>query len=1603
MAAVSEDPITLWLKLGALEKLEQVVLDGYGDQLYGKTSRIPQVNKFLRQVPIFQSKIDEIHKAVSTGSLRDVQHLIDRKKLAFCRDHLGASPMHKAVLFSQKPVIDYLLDRYPSVVHARDHRGRTPLHYAAVLSDGGDIYKMLLDHGADVKATDVYGNRPEYYMHAQDEMDLEALREGNDKPPPKVNENIVKHFQHMGGNQVEGPRSAKVVGSRTQIREMIVNGSLEQLEELVLQGHGDRLLGESATNPIVKDFIRMVPVYMERIYEIHRAVTRGRLRDVQTLLDRKKLALSRDPLGATPLHKAVMYGHKEVVEYIATNFPLSKDAKDLEGRTPLHYAAALRDNHEIYNLLVALSANPLALDYRGKTAEYYLQFPEHLHLEQMIKQSQRTNANYMANNASRLKAASPKRKSPYPARASVALDVNGNINSINDETKEINNVEKSTAFKMPKKALFRSQPLLPPPKLKRLEINSANIKRWVREEDLEKLEDAVLEGFGEKVALQKSESEKLQKYINDQVPLLVRKIEAIHIAVTNDDITELQNHLQDTDHMVLAKDHFGMAPIHRAVLMNKRDTLAFLIDRFPETVNARDKEGRTALHYAAAMSREPNGASNYFKTLLEAGADPRIRDNQGRSPEYYRTHQVPIPHKLNLQQKKKLRSKSEPPLHKAKKLPGINGGGLPQVTMDKITGWFQSGDVDSIREFVSDGYGQHLVGKTSWNEDVRQYIKTLPSHLLSVGSAFHAVERGDRESLEKQLQHDDSLLRTRNSDGVALIHSAVLHDQLNIINYFLDKYPQLLNLKDRMGRTPLHVAGQQRNQYLYSVLAAAGADPMILDQKGRTAEFYMNSTNKITNKPTHISPTSSSPENDSSDVKSPEDDQPPVKEKEEEEEVIVDDKEEKQPEELLPTEEHTEDIQEEKKEENEEENEEEKEEGEMEKETGKEEEEEIVGIEEKKEEEAEEPDSAEKDFDSPPEQEKKGSSSSADRLNELIDVWIRDKDLLRLEHVVIAGQGDRLVGRSSSDRQVQEFLELVPTYMARIRGVHEAVIRGSLGEVESVLTRKRFALSRDQLGASPLHLAVLHGHSDIVKYIIDNFPEALDGPDNEGRTPLHYAAVMRDGGNYYKILLMAGADETVKDKSDRTPDYYLTHPGVLTIRDLLEGYRIRENQSPSQVNIWQRPPTDEAEKLDLFDHDSFGGETPDFADTPTPEGTAEEKAVETEMERSDQQEEAQSKPLIDYPILFDRQNKDSRYLAGVLGDALVKGLAQVAQRRPSDPIGYLATYLYQYAAMKSSAPHTSSEPEVADDEEEEEEEDDMMNADEEEKEDARVDDLRSAPLDVLAEDPEEMDDDDEEFSLEFEDHTKMKDEEGQTVLHFAAARVHPDGSFYGLLSHAEVLIAERDVLYRTCRDVAEDSDKEDNVMAIDRFIFDAFQQPKTSLIRMLLHEGYDHMIHIRDPSGQSLISVLEQKRLHTSHGLAREVTEFVRKREELYGFIRKNYLEGVARLAKSDGTLVSAKGTRSRSALHIAVLFQHIGIITALVKANSSAVHVTDNLGRTPLHYAMAMDKVDKIAKILISAGALKTTKDVRMRTPSFFFIYKEEIERLRDEELRLA
>lgn len=82
-------------------------------------------------LPQYQAKIQAIHKAIEQGNLRAVKLLIDRKKLALCRDGRGFSPLHKAIIFNRIDISKYLIRNYPqSVLNAMDQSKKTPLHYA---------------------------------------------------------------------------------------------------------------------------------------------------------------------------------------------------------------------------------------------------------------------------------------------------------------------------------------------------------------------------------------------------------------------------------------------------------------------------------------------------------------------------------------------------------------------------------------------------------------------------------------------------------------------------------------------------------------------------------------------------------------------------------------------------------------------------------------------------------------------------------------------------------------------------------------------------------------------------------------------------------------------------------------------------------------------------------------------------------------------------------------------------------------------------------------------------------------------------------------------------------------------------------------------------------------------------------------------------------------------------------------------------------------------------------------------------------------------------------------------------------------------------------
>ena len=75
-----------------------------------------------------------------------------------------------------------------------------------------------------------------------------------------------------------------------------------------------------------------------------------------------------------------------------------------------------------------------------------------------------------------------------------------------------------------------------------------------------------------------------------------------------------------------------------------------------------------------------------------------------------------------------------------------------------------------------------------------------------------------------------------------------------------------------------------------------------------------------------------------------------------------------------------------------------------------------------------------------------------------------------------------------------------------------------------------FPAAKDRYGRTLMHLAILYGHSDMVKFMIDQTPDLVKERDNLLRTPLHYAAASPLRRQIYGPLVnQAGGDATALD------------------------------------------------------------------------------------------------------------------------------------------------------------------------------------------------------------------------------------------------------------------------------------------------------------------------------------------------------------------------------------------------------------------------------------------------------------------------------------------
>ena len=66
----------------------------------------------------------------------------------------------------------------------------------------------------------------------------------------------------------------------------------------------------------------------------------------------------------------------------------------------------------------------------------------------------------------------------------------------------------------------------------------------------------------------------------------------------------------------------------------------------------------------------------------------------------------------------------------------------------------------------------------------------------------------------------------------------------------------------------------------------------------------------------------------------------------------------------------------------------------------------------------------------------------------------------------------------------------------RVQALHAVVEKGDLRVAKETLDRRQLTTARDVSGLPLLHKAVIYEHTDIMRYMLQHFPECLDLTDH---------------------------------------------------------------------------------------------------------------------------------------------------------------------------------------------------------------------------------------------------------------------------------------------------------------------------------------------------------------------------------------------------------------------------------------------------------------------------------------------------------------------------
>ena len=403
-----------------------LVDDNYNDSLLHYAA----LQGFLGTVHFFIEKIEcdpdcknqrkrtPLHHAVDQLHFDVVKYLIERQHCdPLSADEEGTSPLHLAILKAGRDetliqfsavgsikAVKFLIEDKKCDLNYKDYSGKTPLHHA---SEGGhfDVVKYLVNHDPNKDSSkkvfmithDHVNNTPLHYAAQNGHLEVikffteEIICDPNCKGQFG---RILLHYCSEGGHldcvkylvekhhcdplwldeKGDTPLHMAVLNSRLNIIQYIAVTLNSEIYDYLNMNNNDFLLHYAAHNgylTVVKLFIDDVKCDANCMGKIkrtslHNASLNGHIDIVKYLVDHCDL-LCPDEYSDIPLHLAALNGHLDIVKIFVEDMKCDPNCKGQFKRTSLHNAS-LNGYIDIVKYLVEIHhCDPLCPDIDSKT------------------------------------------------------------------------------------------------------------------------------------------------------------------------------------------------------------------------------------------------------------------------------------------------------------------------------------------------------------------------------------------------------------------------------------------------------------------------------------------------------------------------------------------------------------------------------------------------------------------------------------------------------------------------------------------------------------------------------------------------------------------------------------------------------------------------------------------------------------------------------------------------------------------------------------------------------------------------------------------------------------------------------------------------------------------------------------------------------------------------------------------------------------------------------------------------------------------------------------------------------------------------------------